>query len=215
LLMDTVKRPVEQRILLSNVSWETYERLLADHLDSSVPHFNYDRGMLEIMSPNPEHEKINRTINLLVEIVAEEMGLDTENLGSTTFRREDLKRGFEPDTCFYVQNEERIRGKARLDLTVDPPPDLVIEIDITSPSLDKFPIYARIGVPEVWRYDGEKIAIFRLEGNVYAEAPESAILPPLSGEVLSGFVEEGKVLGRTAWLKRVREWARKRIEPAP
>src|SRR5215210_4282302 len=213
--MDTVKRPVEQRILLSNVSWETYERLLADHLDSSVPHFNYDRGMLEIMSPNPEHEKINRTINLLVEIVAEEMGLDTENLGSTTFRREDLKRGFEPDTCFYVQNEERIRGKARLDLTVDPPPDLVIEIDITSPSLDKFPIYARIGVPEVWRYDGEKIAIFRLEGEGYVEVSESATLPPVSGEILSSFVEEGKVLGRTTWLRRVRDWARKRIESAP
>src|SRR5215212_9595441 len=98
--METVKSPVEQRILLSNISWETYERLLADHLDSSVPHFTYDRGLLEIMSPNPEHEKINRTINLLVEIVAEEMGLDTENLGSTTFRREDLERGFEPDTCF-------------------------------------------------------------------------------------------------------------------
>jgi len=213
--METVKSPVEQRILLSNISWETYERLLADHLDSSVPHFTYDRGLLEIMSPNPEHEKINRTINLLVEIVAEEMGLDTENLGSTTFRREDLERGFEPDTCFYVQNEERIRGKTRLDLTVDPPPDLVIEIDITSPSLNKFPIYAKIGVPEIWRYNGEKIAIFRLEGEGYVEVPESATLTPVSGEVLSSFVEEGKVLGRTTWLRRVRDWARKRIESAP
>jgi Uma2 family endonuclease len=213
--METTKSPVAQRILLSNVSWATYERLLADHLDSSVPHFTYDRGLLEIVSPNPEHEKINRTLNLFVEVVAEELGLDTENLGSTTFRREDLKRGFEPDTCFYVQNEERIRGKTRLDLTVDPPPDLVVEIDITSPSLDKFPIYARIGVPEVWRYDGKKVTIFRLEGEYYAEASESSTLPIVSSEVLSSFVEDSKVLGRATWLRRVREWVRKRSEPAP
>jgi Uma2 family endonuclease len=180
-----------------------------------VPHFTYDRGLLEIVSPNPEHEKTNRTINLFIEVVAEELRLDTENLGSTTFRREDLERGFEPDSSFYIQNEGRIRGKTRLDLTVDPPPDLVVEIDITSPSLDKLPIYARIGVPEVWLYDGKRVAIFKLEGEDYAEASESSTLPSVSNEVLSSFVEESKVLGRVTWLRRVRGWARKRTEPAP
>ena len=102
--METVKTPAEQRVVLHNIGWNTYELLLADHENNSAPRFTYDRGELEIMSPNPEHERINRTIDLFVEVVAEELGLDTENLGSTTFRREDLKRGFEPDTCFYVQN---------------------------------------------------------------------------------------------------------------
>lgn len=162
------------------------------------------------MSPLPEHEKINRRIAQLVTILAEEIDIESEDLGSTTFRRRDLQRGFEPDSCFYIQNEERIRGKARIDLTVDPPPDLVIEIDITSPSLNKFPIYARLGVPEVWRYDGARIAIFELEGGEYAERAESLALPSLTGEVLSRFVAEGLTLGRRAWMQKVREWARGR-----
>ena len=103
--MEAVKNSVEQRVVLYDVSWETYERLLADHLDNSVPHFTYDRGVLAIVSPLPEHEKINRTISLLVELLAEEFEVDLENLGSTTFKREDLKRGFEPESSFYIQNE--------------------------------------------------------------------------------------------------------------
>lgn len=207
--METLKKGVsEQRIVLYGIGWETYEHLLADQQDASVPRFAYDRGMLEIMSPNPEHEKINRNIALLVEVLAEEMDIEVEDLGSTTFRREDLKRGFEPDSCFYIQNEERIRGKARIDLTVDPPPDLIIEIDITSPSLDKFPIYARIGVPEVWRYDGKRIAIFELKGDKYAEVLESAVLPPLTGDILSRFARESTTSRRRDWMRKVREWAR-------
>ena len=123
--METIKSPAEQKVLLSNVSWETYERLLKDHLDSSAPRFTYDRGMLEILSPSSEHEKLNRHIAQLVLAVTEEMGIEAEDFGSTTFRREDLERGFEPDSCFYIQNEEQVRGKDRIDLTVDPPPDLV------------------------------------------------------------------------------------------
>src|SRR5947209_15786668 len=97
--------PLEQMVVLRSVSWDTYERLLADHRDSSAPRFTYDRGALEIMSPLPEHEKYNRAIAALVEVVAEARGLDFENLGSTTFRRDDLQRGFEPDSCFYIQHE--------------------------------------------------------------------------------------------------------------
>lgn len=207
--METAKRPAEQRVLLNNVSWETYEHLLADHLDSSAPRFAYDRGMLEIMSPNPEHEKINRRIAQLVLAIADEIDIEAEDLGSTTFTREDLERGFEPDSCFYIQNEERVRGKTKLDLTVDPPPDLVMEVDITSPSLNKFPIYAQLGVPEVWRYDGEKFLIFELEGSGYVECPESLALRSLTNDVLSRFAREILTLERKAWLRKVREWARK------
>jgi Uma2 family endonuclease len=206
--METVKSPAEQRVVLHNIGWNTYERLLADHENNSAPRFTYDRGELEIMSPSPEHEAFNRSIALLVEFVAAEMGIDVYDLGSTTFRREDLERGFEPDSCFYIQNEERIRGKNRRDLVVDPPPDLVIEIDITSPSLNKLPIYAQIGVPEVWRYDGERITILVLEDSGYMEKVESFVLPPVTGRVLTDLVEKSKSMKRTIWLKSVREWVR-------
>lgn len=203
--MQTAKKGVpEQRVVLHDVSWETCESLLADHLDSSAPRFAFDRGVLEIVSPSPEHEKVNRRMAQLVTILAEEMDLESEDLVSTTFRRRDLQRGFEPDSCFYFENEERIRGKTEIDLLVDPPPDLVIEIDITSTLLNKFPIYARLGVPEIWHYDGERVAIFRLEGGVYAEAAESTALPSLTSEVLSRFVKEGLALGRKVWMREVR-----------
>ena len=208
--MDTVKSPAEGKVILRNVSWETYERLLADHENSSAPRFAYDRGVLEIMSPSPEHEKTNRRLSQLVLAVADEWDIEVEDFGSTTFRREDVDRGFEPDSCFYVQNEERVRGKARFDLTVDPPPDLVVEIDISSPSLNKFPIYARLGVPEVWRYDGVKVAIFELRGEEYVEVTESIALPLLTSAILTRFASESATLGRRDWTRKVREWARGR-----
>jgi Uma2 family endonuclease len=206
--METVKGRADQRVILHNISWETYERLLDERGDSSAPRLTYNRGVLEMMSPSPEHEKFNRRIAQLVLAVAEELGIEAEDLGSTTFRREDLERGFEPDSCFYIQNEEQVRGKDRIDLAVDPPPDLVIEIDITSPSFSKLPIYAQIGVPEVWRYDGERMTILVLEGSDYAETTESIVLPPVTSNVLTDFVEKSKSMKRTAWLEEVREWSR-------
>ena len=146
--METAKSSAEQRVVLHNVRWETHERLLAEQADSSAPRFTYHRGELEIMSPSPEHERVNRRLAQLVLALTEEMGVEAKDLGSTTFRREDLERGFEPDSCFYIENEGLIYGKDRPDLSVDPPPDLVIEIDITSPSISKLPIYAQMGVPE-------------------------------------------------------------------
>ncbi len=208
--METVKRPAEQKVILHDVSWETYERLLADGADSSAPRFTYDRGELEIMSPSPEHEKLNRRIAQLVMAFAEETGVEAEDFGSTTFRREDLERGFEPDSCFYIQNEERVRGKDRIDLAVDPPPDLVIEVDITHPSLNKLSIYALIGVPEVWRYDGQRLTILKLSGDSYVEAANSTALARLTSVVLTDFVDKSKSMRHTAWLKEVREWVRER-----
>src|ERR1051326_3736878 len=119
----------EQRVVMTGVSWATCERLLADLKDSSSPRLTFDKGVLEVMSPSAEHEESNRTIALLVEVLAEEFGLDVRDLGSTTFKREALGRGFEPDSCFYIRNEARMRGKKEVDLTVDPPPDLVVAGD--------------------------------------------------------------------------------------
>lgn len=206
--MDTVKSPAEQRVVLHNTSWETYERLMKERGENRVPRFAYDRGELEIMSPSTEHESIAYFIGLLVALFAEETGVDLYGAGSTTFDREDLERGFEPDACFYVRNAERVRGKARLELGVDPPPDLVVEVDITSPSLDKFSIYARANIPEIWRHDGDRFAIFGLYGEAYAEVAGSMILPPLTGSVLSSFIGESSSLDIATWMRRVREWSR-------
>ena len=156
-------------MILDRVSWETYEQLLNENGDNSSTHFTYDQGLLEIRVLSAEHENYKDFISLLINVIAEEMGIDVASYGSTTFKRKDLARGFEPDACFYIQNEARMRGKKRIDLDVDPAPDLVIEIDITNPSLNKFPIFASLGVAEIWRYDGDRVGIFLLQAGQYIE----------------------------------------------
>lgn len=206
--MATAVSQAEQRVVLYDVSWETYEHLLADHLDVSSPRFTYDEGTLEIMSPSSKHEKTNRSIAMLVETIAVEWEIELENLGSTTFKRKDLKRGFEPDSCFYFQNADRIRGKDEIDLHTDPPPDLVIEIDITSGSAYKLPIYAALGIAEVWRYTGKRLIILVLTAGAYVEAEQSLAMSGLTGATIVRFIEESRTFKRLAWIKRIQEWAR-------
>jgi len=207
--MELAKGPAEQRVLLRNVSWETYERLISEREERPVPRFFYDRGVMEIVSPSTEHEGTGRIIALLVEELGVELGIDVFDAGHTTFRREDLERGFEPDGSFYFsQNAERVRGKHNVDLNVDPPPDLVVEVDITSYSLDKLPIYAYLGISEVWRYADGQLQILGLRGQDYEAIIESTVLPPLTSDVLARFVEEGLKTRRPVWVRRVREWAR-------
>ncbi len=203
---------IGQRVILPGVSWATYERLLADFQDSHTAHFTYDRGVLEIMVLSAKHENLNRTLSLLVEVIAEELEIDIARFGSTTFKRADLDKGFEPDSCYYIKNEEHVRGKEKIDLSVDPPPDLVIEIDITNPSLDKLPIYARVGVPEVWRYDARNLTIFQLEDEHYQTVENSLAFPVLTTEVTTGFLAVSTELKSTTWLRRVRKWAREQVE---
>jgi Uma2 family endonuclease len=203
--MDAIKNPAENRVILHNTSWETYERLKVERGESRVPRFAFDRGELEIMSPSSEHESVAYFSALLVAALAEEMRLDAYGVGSTTYNRGDLGRGFESDASFYIRNEARIRGKRRIDLDFDPPPDLVIEVDITSPSLDRFSIYAHFGVPEIWRYDGERVMIYELRDDEYVGIAASIALPRLTSATLTRFVEDGLRMRRTVWLKRVRE----------
>jgi Uma2 family endonuclease len=214
---EALKSPPEGRVTLHNVSWETYQRLLEEDPGRSAPRFFYDRGVLEIVSPSFEHEALAEVIASLVKELAVELEIDVVGAGSTTFNREDLSRSFEPDASFYfAANASRVRGKRRISLDAgDPPPDLVVEVDITSPSASKLSIYAHLGVAEVWRHDGARLAILGLlrqdaEEGYYAEISESAFLAParVSGESLTRFVEEGLVSGRPAWTRRVREWAR-------
>lgn len=204
----TMTSPPEQRIILHGVSWETYERLLAEHVDRGTPRFTYDRGELEIVAPSAEHEEDNRALAEVVVVVAEEWAIDFRNVGGMTYRREDVARGFEPDSSFYLQNQARVRGRRPIDLTVDPPPDLVIEIDVSHTSLHKFPIHEAMGVPEIWRYDGARVSIHLLGPDGYEESRISAALPNLTGDVLTGFVVQGQTLSGLPWLRAVREWAR-------
>lgn len=120
--MTAILSPPEQRVVLRNLSWETYERLLSELGDGSSPRFTFDRGVLEIMSPSTEHERYNLRIADLVGVLADEINLEVEGLGASTFTREDLERGFEADSCFYVQNVERVHNKERIDLEIDLPP---------------------------------------------------------------------------------------------
>lgn len=152
--MATVLGSMEQRVVLHNVSWATYERLLAERGEDSVPRFSFDQGVLEIMSPSAEHEEYKCTLAQIVDFVAEELGINIRRLGSATFRRQDVDRGFEPDACFYIQSVDLVRGKHSIDPLADRPPDLVIEVDITSDSIKKQGIYAALRVPEVWTESG-------------------------------------------------------------
>jgi Uma2 family endonuclease len=196
------------QVVLPNVSWETYERLLEDLSDCNVPHLTYDRGILEITSPTQEHEYFNRTLNLIVEIMAAELDVNVRVLGSSTFKRKDLKRGFEPDSCFYVKSAERVRGKKRLDLSTDPPPDLVIEINITSSSIPRMPIFANFAVPEVWQYDGSSLRISILEGNEYVSSDRSLAFPILTPRVLEDFLAKSQEWEDHPRLVRfIRDWA--------
>jgi Uma2 family endonuclease len=212
--VEAVKSPAEQRMLLRNASWGTYERLIAEREERRAPRFFYDRGVLELMSPSSEHDVISRTIALLVELLAEEAGVDAQNVGSTTFKREDLERGFEPDESFYFARNagyvrELVRDKGNVELDEgDPPPDLIVEVDITNPSLNKLPTYASLGVPEVWRHDGERLRILRLGesgGEGYAEVAESGFLTAATGGTLTRMVSDGLTLERWAWRERVRD----------
>jgi Uma2 family endonuclease len=199
--------PIEQRIVLHNVAWDTYERLLADHENSSAPRFTYDHGELEILSPSTEHEEDNRTLAALIETVAFELSIDFRNVGSMTFKRQELQRGFEPDSSFYIQNEQRVRGKRQIELMVDPPPDLVIEIEVSRQAIPKLPLYASIGVPELWRSDRGRVTILQLRGGDYVDSAASAALPPVTSEILTRFLAESWSLTRLAWIGQVREWA--------
>lgn len=209
--MATIAPPAEQRIVLHDIAWETYERLLTDHVDRSVPHFTYDHGELEILTPSIDHERDNRTLDLLVEIVASEWSIDIVNVGSATFKRRDLEQGYEPDSSFYIQHEEHVRGKAEIDLLVDPPPDLVIEIEVTQSAIPKLPLYARMRIPEVWRLRDDRVRVLRLAGSGYYETATSAALPPLTSEILTDFLQSSRALRRTAWIRQVREWAQRAL----
>jgi len=167
-------------VVLKNISWQTYESLVNELAQQRGIRLTYDRGTLEIMTPSDPHEGNKEMIGRFVETLTEELNVEIRSLGSRTCKREDLARGLEPDKCYYIENERLIRDVKQIDLNEYPPPDLVIEIDITSSSINRMELYANLGVPEVWCYDGSRLIFYQLEGQEYLEREVSPHFPFLS-----------------------------------
>ena len=208
--MATITRDIplaeQQHIVLDDVSWEFYERLLHEIGDRAV-RVTYDDGWMEIMSPLPRHEKWKKRIGRLVEFLSFELHIPVETLGSTTFKREDRKKGLEPDECYYVQHAPEVRDKDELDLAVDPPPDLAIEVDITSRSIPRQPIYAALGVPELWRFQGERLAVLHLgRDGKYYPADASLAFPFLPMKQFESFLLRLKDEDQIRVLSEFRDW---------
>ncbi|MDZ8050402.1 MAG: Uma2 family endonuclease [Aulosira sp. ZfuVER01] len=202
--------PVGHQLLIKNISWSAYKNILAELGERHNYRISYSQGMLEIMAPLPEHEVAKVIIGDLVKALLEELNIEFWSLGSTTFDQEKMDAGVEPDDCFYIQNEAAVRGKDRIDLSVDPPPDLAIEIDITSRT--RFNNYEVLGVPELWRWKGTRLEINVLINGKYVTSTASATFPNLPiAQLIPEYLMRSKSEGRNAAMKAFRAWVREQI----
>ncbi|MEG4520495.1 MULTISPECIES: Uma2 family endonuclease [unclassified Microcoleus] len=181
----------EKLITLTGIKWSTFKAIMSDVGDGRAWRITYAEGVLEIRMPLTEHEEPKGMIESFVEAFADALDIEVRKLSALTLEREDLTRAIEPDSCFYVQNESVVRGKS-INLPADPPPDLVVESDYTSSSLNKFSIYASLGVPEIWRYRNQCFVVYQLvEGN-YEERENSLAFPFLPIAEIPGLIEQSK-----------------------
>lgn len=210
--MITTSTPAEKRVLLKNISWQLFERLLQEMGKQRSTRLAYHKGKLEFMTPLWEHEDNKRVIERLIDTLTEELNIDVRMGGSTTLKRPEMSAGKEPDSCYYIQNEARVKGKKDIDLTQYPPPDLAIEIDITSSSLNQLSIYADLGVPEVWRYNGSRLQIYQLQNEQYVECEFSPTFPLLAATKVEEFLEQCQTLGVTQAVRQFREWIRNQLQ---
>jgi Uma2 family endonuclease len=177
-------------VRLSAVDWQTYSRLVRAFGERHDVRLTYDRGELEIMSPSLEHDDDAWVLGLFVFVLTEELKLPVKPGGSTTLRRRRRRRGIEADECFWIANAPRMAGRRRLDLRTDPPPDLAIKVDVTHSSLNRLSIYAALGVPEVWRLDGDTLTFYVLGGGpAYQSAATSRSFPLVTPADLVGFLQ--------------------------
>jgi Uma2 family endonuclease len=203
----------EQRVVLRAVGWEGYETILALVGDGHT-RLTYDRGDLELMSPSMDHEFLKTRVARLIEALTEELDIPCEGAGSTTWRKRLKECGLEPDECYYLANSGRVIGRKKIDLTIDPPPDLAIEIEISRSALDRMGIYAALGVPEVWRLDGETLRIARLQPDgTYTEVATSPGLPALPPDEVVRWMRLGEDMGQTPWIRQFRAWVRDELAP--
>jgi Uma2 family endonuclease len=209
--LDIIERlPAGALLRLPNVDWDEYEHLLSQMEMFPGHRLSYDCGRLDIMSPKRDHEAYKFFIGSIVELLAEEEQIDIEPSGTTTLRRKKLELGAEPDESFYIQNAARVVDHLETNLEVDPPPDLVIEIDTTNESLHKFKIYAALGVPEIWRYDGQQAHFYILAGEGYEKIEDSVAFPMFTAADLTQYLGRRKTEGHSKTLRAFRQMLRSR-----
>jgi Uma2 family endonuclease len=202
--------------ILQGIHWDTYQNLVKDLESQPGTRLTYDHGTLEITMPLPPHERYKRLLGRFVEVMTEELEIEVCSLGSTTWSRQELQQGLEPDECYYIQHEFAVRGKNKIDLAIDPPPDLAIEIDNTSSSLNRMGIYAALGIPEIWRFDSlaygqgnqQSFTIWRLVNGSYQACQESLALPLFNDAVLMRFLNLSQTIGETSLIRQVRQWVK-------
>lgn len=205
----TLLAPPTELIHLSGISWQTYETLLEELSDRRL-RLTYNRGNLEIMAPSPEHELGKEVLGRFVETLAEELEVQIYPLGSTTFKRPELS-GAEPDKCFYIRNINAVRGKRQLDLTQDPAPDLMIEIDVTSSSNSRLQVYADLGVAEIWIYNGLVLVVKQLQDNAYITSQTSQFFPNVPIAEIAQFLQQAETVDYLELVKAFRSWVRHQI----
>jgi Uma2 family endonuclease len=199
--------PPGQRVLLQDVTWPELEEILSELGDQRAARIAYNHGTLEIMTPLPEHEFSKEIIGDLLKALLEELDMEFISLGSTTFKNMTMTQGIEPDQCFYIHNEQRVRGHSRIDLAIDPPPDLALEIDVTSRThLD---VYLGLQVPELWRFDRGELGIYLLKTDGYQQSTTSPNFPGLPLlTIIPEYLRQSRSIGRNKAIKAFRAWVR-------
>jgi Uma2 family endonuclease len=196
----------QQHIVLDFISWDFYEHLLEEVADRPI-RITYDSGSVEIMAPLGIHEDWKSRIGLLIAMMCVARDIEFRSKGSITLRWKLKEKGLEPDDCYYIQNVDTVRSKSEIDLTKDPPPDLAIEIDITSRSIAREPIYAAFGVPELWRFDGKELTVLWLDDNSrYVPAKSSRAFPFLPMDEFDRFLRKLETERNVTVLNAFRDW---------
>ena len=206
--------PSEKRLVLENVSWQQYEALLSDLNRDRKARLTYTHGQLEMMTPLEEHERCHKLVESFILVLADEMGLAVEGFEAPTLKRSDLQLGTEPDTAYYIQQAHRMKAHSQIDLMVDPSPDLILEVSLNKSEIEKFPLYAEMGIPEVWRYVSEPgedffkglFQIFCLEAGHYYEAQTGYAFPFLPVGQIRLFIDQSDTLGLMSALRTLRAW---------
>ena len=181
----------EKRVTLRGLTWQGYQQILGALPESRAARLTYDHGILEISMPLESHEFALRLIERFIIILIFEMGMKIKTMGSTTLNREDLDRGAEPDNAYYIQNQAKVAGR-KVNLAEDPAPDLVVEVDITHTDIDKKCLYAAMGVPEFWSYNGQEWRIYQLQEKTYQECDRSPTFPGVKKEYLYNFLAKAQ-----------------------
>lgn len=206
-LVELIERMSADSVLtLHDVSWDDYEELLESLGDASGQRISYNEGTLQIMTLSQKHEKYSRLIERIVSLLSLSLRIRILSYGSTTMKKKRRQKGVEPDACFYVQNATLVGTKDEIDFNVDPPPDVVVEVDLHHESISKFPIYTGLGVPEIWRYDGKALTMHHLREGQYVASEASQSLPVLTSAVLTEFLARSPKQDQYDILLAFEEW---------